>query len=77
MCIAILKPNKESISKEQDLESISNYDMVIIHTPHSSFSEIDFEYSEPKSILAQQFESINNKKYGELNFISDVSKKSV
>ena len=35
--------NKESISKEQDLESISNYDMVIIHTPHSSFSEIDFE----------------------------------
>jgi len=35
--------NKESILKEQDLESISNYDMVIIHTPHSSFSEIDFE----------------------------------
>ena len=35
--------NKESIFKEQDLESISNYDMVIIHTPHSSFSEIDFE----------------------------------
>ena len=35
--------NKESILKEQDLESISNYDMVIIHTPHTSFSEIDFE----------------------------------
>ena len=35
--------NKESIFKEQDLESISNYDMVIIHTPHSSFSEIDFK----------------------------------
>ena len=35
--------NKTSILKEQDLESISNYDMVIIHTPHSSFSEIDFE----------------------------------
>jgi len=35
--------NKESIFKEQDLEGISNYDMVIIHTPHSSFSEIDFE----------------------------------
>ena len=35
--------NKESILKEQDSESISNYDMVIIHTPHSSFSEIDFE----------------------------------
>ena len=35
--------NKERILKEQDLESISNYDMVIIHTPHTSFSEIDFE----------------------------------
>jgi nucleotide sugar dehydrogenase len=35
--------NKESVLKEQDLESISNYDMVIIHTPHTSFSKIDFE----------------------------------
>ncbi len=35
--------NKESILKEQDLESISNYDMIIIHTPHTSFSKIDFE----------------------------------
>ena len=35
--------NKERILKEQDLESISNYDMVIIHTPHTSFSKIDFE----------------------------------
>ena len=35
--------NKESIFKEQDLEGISNYDMVIIHTPHTSFSKIDFE----------------------------------
>ena len=35
--------NKESILKEQDLESISNYDMVIIHTPHTSFHKIDFE----------------------------------
>ena len=35
--------NKESILKEQDLESISNYDMVIIHTPHTSFNKIDFE----------------------------------
>jgi len=38
-----LTVNKESILKEQDLESISNYDMVIIHTPHTSFSKIDFE----------------------------------
>ena len=35
--------NKESIFKEQDLEGISNYDMVIIHTPHTSFHNIDFE----------------------------------
>ena len=41
--VAELIVNKESILKEQDLESISNYDMVIIHTPHTSFSKIDFE----------------------------------
>ena len=35
--------NKQSIFKEQDLEGISNYDMVIIHTPHTSFHNIDFE----------------------------------
>ena len=34
--------NKKSILKEQDLESASNFDMVIIHTPHTSFSNIDF-----------------------------------
>ena len=38
-----LKVNKDSIFKEQDLEGISNYDMVIIHTPHTSFNNIDFE----------------------------------
>ena len=35
--------NKKSILKEQDIESASNFDMVIIHTPHTSFSTIDFE----------------------------------
>ena len=35
--------NKESIFKEQDLEGVSNYDVVIIHTPHTSFNNIDFE----------------------------------
>ena len=34
--------NKKSIFKEQDIDSASNYDMVIIHTPHTSFSNIDF-----------------------------------
>ena len=35
--------NKKSILKEQDIENASNYDMVIIHTPHTSFSNIGFE----------------------------------
>ncbi len=35
--------NKESISKEQDIDNFTNYDMVIIHTPHTSFNKIDFE----------------------------------
>ena len=35
--------NKQSIFKEQDLEGVSNYDMVIIHTPQTSFNDIDFE----------------------------------
>ena len=38
------------------------------------FSEIDFEYAEPKSILAQQFFNTNNQKYGELNYLSDITK---
>ena len=41
------------------------------------FSEVDFEYSEPKSILAEQFQLVNNKKYGELNYVTDVSKKNI
>jgi len=38
------------------------------------FSEINFTYPEPKSILAQTFEQINNRKYGELRFIASASK---
>ena len=40
------------------------------------FSNVDLEYSEPKSILAQTFRSTNNKRYGELNYIGDASKKN-
>ena len=40
------------------------------------FSNVDLEYSEPKSILAQTFQSMNNRRYGELNYISDATKKS-
>ena len=35
--------NKESILKEENLENLSNYDLIIIHTPHTSFNKIDFE----------------------------------
>ena len=41
------------------------------------FSEVDFEYSEPKSILAEQFQLLNNQKYGELNYATDVSEKNI
>lgn len=41
------------------------------------FSEVDFEYAEPKSILAEQFELVNNQKYGELNYVTDASKKNI
>jgi hypothetical protein len=40
------------------------------------FSNVDLEYSEPKSILAQTFRSMNNRRYGELNYIGDASKKT-
>ena len=38
------------------------------------FSEVNFLYSEPKTILAQKFEQINNRKYGELRYVADASK---
>jgi len=38
------------------------------------FTEIDFEYIEAKSILAQQFKLTNNRKFGEVEFISNASK---
>ena len=41
------------------------------------FSEVDYKYAEPKSILAQQFFNTNNQKYGELNYISDSSKSNI
>ena len=40
-------------------------------------SEVDFEYADPKSILAQQFFNVNNQKYGELNYVSDSSKSNI
>ena len=41
------------------------------------FSEVDFEYEKPETILAQRFEFNNNQKYGELNYRVAVSKKNI
>ena len=41
------------------------------------FSEVDFEYSEPKTILAQQFEFVNNIKYSQLNYVSQSNNKNI
>jgi len=40
------------------------------------FSNIKFEYPEPKTKLAQAFYNINNVEYGSLNFIADASQGS-
>jgi len=62
-----------------DTQDITQYVKTDEHTVCDviPFSEVDFEYSEPKSILAEQFQLLNNKKYGELNYVTDVSKKSI
>ena len=62
-----------------DTQDITQYVKTDEHTVCDviPFSEVDFEYSEPKSILAEQFQLLNNQKYGELNYVTDVSKKSI
>ncbi len=68
----------DSFYSSGDTLDLTNYVKTDEHSVGSTvpFSEVDFEYSEPKSILAQQFLNSNNKKYGELNFISDSTKGS-
>ena len=41
------------------------------------FSEVDLEYSEPKSILAQRFLNTNNRKYGEVEYKTNASDKKI
>lgn len=62
-----------------DTQDITQYVKTDKHTICDviPFSEVDFEYSEPKSILAEQFQLLNNQKYGELNYVTDVSKKNI
>ena len=38
------------------------------------FTNIEYRYPEPKSILAQQFERLNNRRYGELEYVANASK---
>ena len=35
--------NKRSIAREENLENLSNFDLILIHTPHSKFQEINFD----------------------------------
>ena len=53
-----------------DTIDISKFVVTDQHTIGATlpFTEIDFEYAEPKTILAQQFLQTNNKRFGELNF---------
>ena len=41
------------------------------------FSEVDLEYVEPKSILAQTFLNTNNRKYGEVEYKGDAKDKNI
>lgn len=57
-----------------DTQNITEY---VKNTEHSisktiPYSEIDLEYAEPKSILAQTFLNTNNRKYGEIEYKSDL-----
>ena len=81
-----LNSQKEIVVKTLDnfyaggeTQDLTEYVKTDTHTVGDSlpFSEVDFEYSDPKTILAQQFQQINNQKYGELNYRLNVSKKNI
>ena len=58
-----------------DTIDISKYVVTDQHTIGANlpFTEIDFQYPEPKTILAQQFLQTNNKRFGELEFKTTAS----
>lgn len=62
-----------------ETQDLTEYVKTNTHSVGNSipFSEVDFEYQDPKTILAQKFELLNNQKYGELNYRVDVSKKNI
>ena len=61
-----LTVNKISISREENLENLSNFDLILIHTPHSKFQEINFE-----SVASLIFDST-----GALQFLMPIDYKS-
>ena len=58
-----------------DTIDISKYVVTDQHTIGANlpFTEIDFQYLEPKTILAQQFLQVNNQRFGELEFKTTAS----
>jgi len=54
---------------------ITEYIKIGTHTVGTTipYSEIDLEYAEPKSILAQRFLNTNNRKYGEVEYKTDIT----
>ena len=58
-----------------DTIDISKYVVTDQHTIGANlpFTEIDFQYPEPKTILAQQFLQTNNQRFGELEFKTTAS----
>ena len=64
---------------EGDTLDITEYIKIDEHTVNNTipFSEVDLEYSEPKSILAQRFLNTNNRKYGEVEFKTNSSDKKI
>ena len=59
-----------------DTHDITKFVKTETHTVGATvpFNEIDLEYVDPVSILAEQFYTTNGKKYGELEFIASVEK---
>ena len=64
---------------EGDTLDITEYVKTGEHTVNNTipFSEVDLEYSEPKSILAQTFLTNNNRKYGEVEYKTNASDKKI
>lgn len=74
--IIVVKPLDEFYSASTKTWDLSQ----MVHSDKHSidealpFSEVNFLYAEPKTIIAQEFEQINNRRYGELRYVADASK---